>query len=197
MGLESVTYINDLVTTNPTSTDPKSQGDDHIRNIKTALIKCILGFPGSVIVAGTDGGAADAYTLTPSKALPAYSNYMLAIFSPIATNTTASTLDISSLGAKNIKAIDGADLIPSDLEVGSVYIAVYNGTEFRLLSPTKTYIDNLLIGTAYPASVVDTNKFLRYNGSGYEWSGLTNIDLATDADDAVKLSLLHAFDYGD
>lgn len=37
MALESVTHISDLVVTNPTSTDPKSEGDNHLRNIKTAL----------------------------------------------------------------------------------------------------------------------------------------------------------------
>lgn len=37
MPLESVIHISDLVVTNPTSTDPKSEGDNHLRNIKTAL----------------------------------------------------------------------------------------------------------------------------------------------------------------
>ena len=37
MGLETVTNIHDLVVTNPLSTDARSQGDDHIRNIKLAL----------------------------------------------------------------------------------------------------------------------------------------------------------------
>jgi hypothetical protein len=38
MGLESATLISQLVTTNPVgATDPKSQGDDHIRLIKTCL----------------------------------------------------------------------------------------------------------------------------------------------------------------
>ena len=37
MALESVTHISDLVVTNPTATDGLSQGDDHIRNIKSAL----------------------------------------------------------------------------------------------------------------------------------------------------------------
>src|SRR5689334_22745500 len=36
MGLESPTYIQDFVATNPDGADPKSQGDDHIRNIKSA-----------------------------------------------------------------------------------------------------------------------------------------------------------------
>ena len=37
MALESATYINGLVTTNPTGSDSISQGDDHIRLIKTVL----------------------------------------------------------------------------------------------------------------------------------------------------------------
>lgn len=37
MGLETVTYVGDLVTTNPAAGDQKSLGDDHLRNIKTAL----------------------------------------------------------------------------------------------------------------------------------------------------------------
>lgn len=37
MGLETPTFINDLTVTNPVSSDPKGQGDDHIRNLKTAL----------------------------------------------------------------------------------------------------------------------------------------------------------------
>ncbi len=38
MGLENPTYISDFVLTNPVGgVDPKSEGDDHIRNIKSAL----------------------------------------------------------------------------------------------------------------------------------------------------------------
>lgn len=40
MGLESATYIADLVVTNPTAGDPKNQGDDHFRLIKTVLQAC-------------------------------------------------------------------------------------------------------------------------------------------------------------
>ncbi|MBW7055434.1 hypothetical protein KY389_01830 [Paracoccus bogoriensis] len=37
MALETVTHVSDLVVTNPTATDPASQGDDHIRNIKRGI----------------------------------------------------------------------------------------------------------------------------------------------------------------
>lgn len=38
MGLEVPTVISDLVATNPTSSDPRNQGDDHLRAIKTTLL---------------------------------------------------------------------------------------------------------------------------------------------------------------
>lgn len=37
MGLESATYINDLNTSNPTGSDLRSEGDDHLRLIKKTL----------------------------------------------------------------------------------------------------------------------------------------------------------------
>lgn len=46
MGLEAVTYPNDLVTTNPIPGDPRSEGDDHIRNLKTAIKNAFPGLAG-------------------------------------------------------------------------------------------------------------------------------------------------------
>lgn len=37
MGLETGSFVSDLVTTNPPSSDPRAQGDDHLRLIKVAL----------------------------------------------------------------------------------------------------------------------------------------------------------------
>ena len=44
MPLESFGYIKDLVVTNPLGTDPKSQGDDHIRGVKLTLAQQFSGF---------------------------------------------------------------------------------------------------------------------------------------------------------
>lgn len=38
MGLEAATYINQLIGTNPTGSDPASSADDHLRLIKSALL---------------------------------------------------------------------------------------------------------------------------------------------------------------
>ena len=48
MALETGTYISDLVVTNPTSADAKSQGDDHLRLIKSALKNTFTAITGTV-----------------------------------------------------------------------------------------------------------------------------------------------------
>lgn len=48
MALESATYINQLVNTNPTLADPKGQGDDHLRMIKRVLQQTFPGLTGPV-----------------------------------------------------------------------------------------------------------------------------------------------------
>lgn len=50
MGLEAATTINQLVVTNPVGTDNRSQGDDHIRLIKSALIGTFPNITGPVTV---------------------------------------------------------------------------------------------------------------------------------------------------
>lgn len=70
MGLESATYVSDLVNTNPVGGDPVSQGDDHLRLLKATLQSTfpnaskIFRFPTGVaektadysVVAPTDSG---------------------------------------------------------------------------------------------------------------------------------------------
>lgn len=46
MGLETVSFVNDLVAANPVGTDGLSEGDNHIRNIKTALLATFPGMAG-------------------------------------------------------------------------------------------------------------------------------------------------------
>lgn len=63
MGLETMNFINDFTTTNPISTDSKSQGDDHIRGIKTA-VKAV--FPGMTGAAWRVQAKSGSYTVVVS-----------------------------------------------------------------------------------------------------------------------------------
>lgn len=67
MALETVTHISDLVATNPTSTDPKSEGDNHLRNIKTALLTDLPGITGPVTATQTELNILDGATLSTAE----------------------------------------------------------------------------------------------------------------------------------
>ena len=50
MSLESATYVKQLVSSNPDGSDPKGQGDDHLRLIKTTLLNTFPNLDAAVTV---------------------------------------------------------------------------------------------------------------------------------------------------
>ena len=54
MALETATYISGLVSTNPLSSDPKSQGDDHLRLIKATILATFPNITGAVTATHTE-----------------------------------------------------------------------------------------------------------------------------------------------
>lgn len=174
MAAENVTYVGDLDPSRPTGAEPKSEGDDHVRNIKKAVSNSFAGFVGAVLVTGVDGGAANAYTLAPADALPSYAARMLAVFVPQASNTGASTLNISGLGAKAIVSVSGAPLAAGDLTSGRFYSVFYDGTSFRLDNVTQNYVDQLVISGTVPGvnDPANSGKVLASTGSTGQWISL-------------------------
>ena len=67
MALESTTYIDGLVTTNPTGTDPRSQGDDHLRLIKATLRSTFPNVSGAMTATHTELNLIDGYTGTTAE----------------------------------------------------------------------------------------------------------------------------------
>lgn len=66
MGLESATYINGLVATNPTASDAKSQGDDHIRLLKSTIQASFPQVTGAVTASHTELSLMDGMTVQPA-----------------------------------------------------------------------------------------------------------------------------------
>jgi len=69
MGLETGTYISDLIVTNPEGIDNKSQGDDHIRLIKAVLKATFPNLTGPVTLTQSEinsltGSGNDTYVAT-------------------------------------------------------------------------------------------------------------------------------------
>lgn len=182
MALEPGNYIGDLVATNPTPADPKSLGDDHFRLIKSVLRISFAGFAGAVLITGTDGGVANAYTLTPSPALPAYTQRTLVAFTPAAANTAGCTLNVSGLGVKALLSVSGEALAAGELPAGVPQWAAYDGTAFRLTSPTKKYVDlvrdyasQLAFSTALPNQAGNGGRWLTTDGSNASWANPLNL----------------------
>jgi len=96
MALESTTYINGLVATNPTGTDPKSQGDDHIRLVKSAIKNTFSGVTGEVTATHTELNYTDGVTsniqtqmdLKAPLASPTFTGTPIAPTAAADTNTT-------------------------------------------------------------------------------------------------------------
>lgn len=84
----------------------------------------------------TVGGTADAITLTPSPAITAYAAGQRFSFIAGSTNTGAATVNVSSVGAKDIKRNDGSAtaLAAGDIVSGTLVDIEYNGTAFLFMS---------------------------------------------------------------
>jgi hypothetical protein len=87
---------------------------------------------GRVIWGGTSAGAANAYEITLSPVLAAYTTGIQVFFRSHQTNTGASTLKIGGLAATNIVKADSSSLSAGDISNNTVYGAIYDGSVFRL-----------------------------------------------------------------
>lgn len=90
--------------------------------------------PPNVWVA-TGGGSINAYTITvsnyPSTTGPRTNDVFFFSIPALQSNTAASTLNLNSTGAKNLKSANG-DLWNRALEEKKWYSAVYDGTNFEV-----------------------------------------------------------------
>lgn len=133
MPLESGLYVSSLVPTNPTSGDPKSQGDDHLRLIKAILQQTLNNFPGTIVLLGADVGAVNTYTINPTLPVPAYTQGMTVIFGPAITNTGPVTLNVSSLGPVAVTHASGSPVAAGELPAGRMVGLRYDGTGFQIV----------------------------------------------------------------
>lgn len=97
MALEVATYISDLVITNPTASDAKSQGDDHLRLLKSTIKTTFPSITGIVtkthteLNTVTDRGLIAGQTWTGTHTFPATTYGVTAAFG--ASGTAYATLD--------------------------------------------------------------------------------------------------------
>lgn len=82
-----------------------------------------------------DAGSANTISGALSPAITSYVTGMKVRIKVAATNTGATTINLNSLGTKAVKKLDGATaLVGGELIAGQVYIFVYDGTNFQLVT---------------------------------------------------------------
>lgn len=107
MALEAATFISSLVATNPTSTDPVSQGDDHIRLLKTAI-------------KATFANIAEAISTTHTEL-----NHVYGVTSPIQTQLSSKAPLASPAFTGNISVtgtVDGRDVAADGVKLDGIAV---------------------------------------------------------------------------
>jgi hypothetical protein len=103
MALETATYIDGLVAANPTSTDPVSQGDDHLRLLKSTVKATFPNLSGAVTPTHTELNYVDGVTSAIQTQLDAKVPTNGALGTPSSGSLTNCTADgTNAVGFKNV-----------------------------------------------------------------------------------------------
>ncbi len=115
---------------NTTGPDPLSNLDANF----TALVN-YANDPTNRSNTSADTGAANAYVLTPSPPLTAYTAGQIVVFLPAHANTGASTINISGKGVVALYKGNSAALVANDLLTTVEAVGICDGTNVMLLNP--------------------------------------------------------------
>lgn len=142
---------------------PPSGVNDSARENMAAIARLYADINGTLDTTGS----ANTYLLAPNVTYAAYARGDMFRIEINATNTGASTLNVSSLGAKNILKANGDALLAGDLTAGGVYDVVYDGTQFRLLGGTyQSTFENTLIDLDNSGAATETSIQARNSEGG-------------------------------
>lgn len=173
MGLETGTYISDLVITNPLGSDAKSTADDHLRLIKSCLKNSFTGVTGAVTVTHTelnwmqgattypamkDGSnlttptLGDSSTKIATTAFVAATAFSSTLPAQLGNSGKLLTTDGTNGSWTAIKTVNGSSLIGAgNLTTGLVPLATLTPTAAAnvdfLSTFSSTYDSYLIIGT--------------------------------------------------
>lgn len=119
----------------------------------------------SEYVYAADSVGTDAYAVTLVPAPSAYAAGQRFVFKAGTANTDAATLNVNSLGAKNIYKGSDQALETGDIKSGQIVEVVYDGTEFQMVSQVAAPI-TYKVGSATRAGNTATGTQTIAHGLG-------------------------------
>lgn len=126
---------------------------------KNAIWNIMADLKSHLYTLNTDTGSANACAIAPTRAISAYFTGYRCKFLPANANTGACTLNVNSLGAKNIFA-HGAALLGGELSTTVPAECEYDGTQFNLLNPEPASGSFTATLTGMSTTVTGTIKYL-------------------------------------
>lgn len=104
----------------------------------TQLRQAVQGFSNSAgLRYGADTGAADAYVVSTTPAVTAYADGIALLFKATNSNTGASTINVNSLGVKDVVGLDGAALTAGMIRSGTIHMIVYSTSSGKFMLNNK------------------------------------------------------------
>jgi len=160
-GADLLTAAGDILVVMPKATTGTPDGWYVARYISASSIQA------QRYTAFASTGTAPAYVLTPTPAITAYSIYQRFNVNFHAAGTAGSnTLNVSGLGAKNLKQYDTLGVKqPAIISANFISDVIYDGTDFIVLSPAFSYAIVQTRRQTILDGPVDTNGFSAFGGS--------------------------------
>lgn len=195
MALETATYIDGLVATNPTGLDPKSQGDDHIRLLKSTIKATLPNITGAVTATQAELNILDGATLSTAElnvldgvtASTAELNILAGVTATAAElnvldGITSSTAELNILDGVTVTASDLNTVTTRALKAGDTYTGAHDFTGATVNAATQTVGDSTnkvattafvaatALSTALPGQTGNAGKFVTTDGTNATWS---------------------------
>ena len=115
----------------PTINFAEGQAPSSVNDSARALMASAANWRDDIAGAIVTGGTSTAFTVTSYSAYDNLTrlNGQLIAFTPNATNTGASTLNVDGLGAKPLRSATGVEIPSGTLIAGTPYLAFYNNSD--------------------------------------------------------------------
>tara|TARA_B100000035_G_C20881519_1_gene500784 strand:- start:108 stop:656 length:549 start_codon:yes stop_codon:yes gene_type:complete len=153
MALESATYINQLVATNPTATDTVSQADDHLRLIKSSLQATFPNIDAAVTASDEEINKLDGVTASTAE--------LNILAGATVTTSELNILDGVTVTAANINTLSGITDINQATNIQSDTSPVLGGN----LNANNKEIQFQDTGSAFSVQAFGSDLHIKYGGT--------------------------------